>query len=243
MTPLLRPLVACVLVALAPAGSVVAQAPGPPAVTETSLDLSDGSTVRYAISLPEGYTSDGVPRPLVLALHPGGREEYYGSSFMQSVVEPALRSWGAVIVAPDVPDRSWETARSERVLLSLLERVFAEHTIDEARVLVTGFSMGGGGTWYMAARHPEVFDGAIVLAGSPEERDVASVSIPIYLIHSPDDEVVPFAAAEDAYYALSERGHPVELRVLPGRTHFQMGAYVPALRVAGSWMLERWRGR
>jgi hypothetical protein len=55
--------------------------------------------------------------------------------------------------------------------------------------------------------------------------------------------VVPFAAAEAAYETLAARGHPVELRVLPGRTHFQMGAYVPALRVAGGWMLERWRAR
>jgi len=67
------------------------------------------------------------------------------------------------------------------------------------------------------------------------------VAVPIYLIHSPDDEVVPFTGAEAAYESLAARGHPVELRVLPGRTHFQMGAYVPALRVAGSWMLERWR--
>jgi predicted peptidase len=162
---------------------------------------------------------------------------------MQSVVEPALRSWGAVIVAPDVPDRNWESARSEDLVLELLERVLADHAIDREQILVTGFSMGGGGTWYMASRHPELFDGAIVLAGSPEERDVASVTVPIYLIHSPDDEVVPFAAAETAYETLAARGHPVELRVLPGRTHFQMGAYVPALRVAGSWMLERWRAR
>ena len=44
--------------------------------------------------------------------------------------------------------------------------------------------------------------------------------------------------------AVIENGRAqVELRVLPGRTHYQMAAYVPALRVAGDWMLERWRAR
>ena len=155
-------------------------------------------------------------------------------------MEPALRAWGAVIVAPDVPDRSWATARSEGALLALVEYVFGEHAIDPERVLVTGFSMGGRGTWYMAARHPELFTGAIVMAGSPGEEEVASMATPLYLIHSPDDEVVPFGPAEEAYRALAGRGHPVEMRVVPGLSHYMMGAYVPALRAAGNWMLAQW---
>jgi predicted peptidase len=239
-----RPRSACVVLTWLAAvlslqvGDALAQTSAPPAVVETALALADGTTLRYGISVPAG--ADGEPRPLVLVLHPGGRAEYYGSSFMQSIVEPALRSWGAVMVAPDVPDRSWATARSERAVVALLEDVMARHRIDPARILVTGFSMGGGGTWYLAARQPELFTGAIVMAGSARSADLAAVRMPIYLIHSPDDEVVPFAGAEEAYRTLSARGHPVELRVLPGYGHYMMGAYVPALRLAGSWMLQRW---
>jgi len=234
---------AALLLALA-TPQLAAQTAALPKVTETTLALPDGSVMRYAISLPAGADgADADPRPLVVVLHPGGRTEYYGSSFMQSIVEPGLRSWGAVMVAPDVPDRSWATVRSERAVLALIEHVIAQHPIDRDRILVTGYSMGGGGTWYMAARHPAVFDGAIVMAGSPGSTDVTAVTVPLYLIHSPDDEVVPFARAEAAYETLSARGHRVELRVLPGRTHYQMGAYVPALRVAGEWMLERWSAR
>jgi len=220
-------------------GHAHAQTSPQPAVVETTLVLADGTTLRYGISAP-GDGGGDEPRPLVLVLHPGGRGEYYGSSFMQSIVEPALRSWGAVMVAPDVPDRSWATARAERAVVALLEDVMARHPVDRARILVTGFSMGGGGTWHLAASRPELFTGAIVMAGSPRGADLAAVRMPVYLIHSPDDEVVPFAGVEEAYRALSARGHPVELRVLPGYGHYMMGAYVPALRLAGSWMLERW---
>ncbi|MDH3208127.1 MAG: dienelactone hydrolase family protein, partial [Gemmatimonadota bacterium] len=157
--------------------------------------------------------------------------------------EPALRSWGAVMIAPDVQDRSWATPRSQSALLALVEHVLGEHVIDRDRVLVTGFSMGGRGTWYMAARNADVFTGAIVMAGSPGDSDIDGMAAtPLYLIHSPDDEVVPFGPVEEAYVERVERGHPIELRVLPGRSHYMMGAYVPALRVAGDWMLARWGG-
>ena len=234
--------------ALALPAHLAAQTPGtaggasPPRIVETTLTLADGWVLPYAISVPVGYDRAAAPRPLVVALHPGGRAPYYGGSFMRSVVEPGLRSWGAIIVAPDVPDRSWATARSEQAILALVEHVLAEHAVDRTRVLVTGFSMGGRGTWYSAARHPDLFTGAIVMAGSPSEADIDAVAdTPLYLIHSPDDEVVAFEPVERAYRVLADRGHPVELRVLPGAGHYMMGAYVPALRLAGDWMLARWR--
>jgi len=221
-----------------------APAPGPPRVTETELDVGAGPALRYGLSLPEGWDGSAEdPRPLVVALHPGGRAPYYGSSFMQSIVEPALRAWGAVLVAPDVPDGSWATARSERAVLALVEHVLGRHAIDRSRVLVTGYSMGGRGTWYMASRHADVFTGAIVMAGSPGDTDLATLpAIPLYLINSPDDELISFEVAEDAYLTLAERGHAIEMRVLPGVSHYSMGAYIPALRLAGQWMLERWNG-
>ncbi|MGE0159855.1 MAG: prolyl oligopeptidase family serine peptidase [Gemmatimonadales bacterium] len=238
-----RPLVRVFAILLACGGALSAQPVAPQRLTRESVTLSDGSVLRYGLSLPEGYDASAEePRPLVLVLHPGTRGEYYGASFMQSIVEPGLRAWNAVMVAPDVQDRSWSTPRSERTLVELVERIIEEHAIDRARVLVTGFSMGGAGTWYLAARHPELFTGAIVMAGSPGRDDAARISIPIYLIHSPDDEVVPFSAAEGAYYALAERKHAVEMRVLPGLSHGMMGAYVPSLRLAGGWMMERWLG-
>jgi predicted peptidase len=233
---------AWLLASLVPADASAQAARGgpPPSIEETTLALSDGSVIRYGLALPNGFEPSGDPRPLVLSLHPGERGEYYGSSFMQGIVEPGLRAWGAIIVAPDAPDRTWATPRSERAVLALVEHIMAEYAIDRARVLVTGYSMGGRGTWYMASRHAEVFTGAIVMAGSPNDDEIASIQVPLYLIHSPDDDVVPFGPAADAYTALAARGHPVEMRVLPGASHYMMPAYVPPLRLAGTWMLERW---
>jgi predicted peptidase len=225
---------------IAPHGRAVAQR-----VTETTLALRDGSVVRYGISVPSGTASvRHRARPLVLALHPGGRSPFFGSAFMRDIVEPALRSWDAVLIAPDVPDRSWATARSEAVVIELIEHVLREYAIDRSRVLVTGFSMGGRGTWHLAARHPDIFTGAIVMAGTPGDGDVEAIrTTPLLMIHSPNDEVVPFEEVEAAYLSMAARGQPVEMIVLPGVGHYSMGAYVSPLRAAGSWMLGRWATR
>jgi predicted peptidase len=216
-----------------------------PHLTETVLELEGGGQMRYAISLPPAYDPRaGDARPLVLALHPGGRSEYYGSWFLQTFVEPALRRWEAVIVAPDVPDERWSTERSERALLALLDETLADHAIDRSRVLITGFSMGGRGTWYMATRHPDLFTGAIVVAAGPGEESLENLAaLPLYIIHSPDDEVVPYGPVARTAALLAERGYPVHMARLPGATHHRMAAYVGPLSAAGDWMREQWRAR
>lgn len=221
------------------------QAADAPRVTETSFRLEGGDEMRYAISVPAAYdASERVPRPLILALHPGGRSVYYGSWFMQSIVEPALRDWEAVIVAPDVPDGSWATPTSERAVLALLDDVRSKYPIDPARMLVTGFSMGGRGTWYLATRHADLFTGAIVMAGSRGEDSLDGLgAMPLYLIHSPDDDVVPYQPVEETARLLANRGHPVQMARLYGASHNMMGDYVGPLRAAGEWMKERWLER
>jgi len=198
--------------------------------------------MRYALALPDGHgTSPSDRHPLVLVLHPGGRFPYYGSNFMQSIVEPALRGWDAILVAPDVPARSWASPDSERAVLALLDDVIETHAIDQTRILVTGFSMGGRGTWYFATRNPERFTGAIPMAASRGTDPLEALGrMPVHLIQGPDDEVVPYAPAEEAAELLAQRG-PSRLISLAGVGHYQMTAYIEPLRAAGEWMEDQWR--
>ena len=64
--------------------------------------------------------------------------------------------------------------------------------------------------------------------------------MPVYVIHSRDDEVVPIDPARDAADALKEGGTPVEFLELTRIGHFAMGGYVDALRQAGRWMWDQW---
>lgn len=218
------------------------QAPLEPGLHNTTVDVEGVGTITYGIWIPRDY-DPAEPRPLVLALHPGGsRGAYYGTQFLRGVVGPALADWGAIVVAPDAPARSWANATSERGVMALLDDVIDRYAIDTERVLVTGFSMGGHGTWYMAARHADLFTAAIPMAARSAIDDAEQVGdMPVFIIHARDDEVVPFAPAEQLAREMEERGQTVSFMALDGVGHFQMG--VEPLRAAGEWVVERWEER
>lgn len=221
-----------------------AQAGGRPTVEHLTFAVEGHGEMPYAVSAPAGY-DPATPHPLILALHPGGaRGPYYGSLHMRQTFEPALRGLNAVVVAPDAPARRWTNEVSERAVMALLDRILETYAIDRTRILVTGFSLGGRGTWFFATRHPDFFTGAIPIAGRPGDDPLDALGdMPVHVIHSRADDVVPFGPAAEAARRLREAGRPVAFTALDGVGHYAMGGYVRALREAGEWMLEQWAGR
>ncbi len=231
------------------------------------LTLDDGSGLRYAIAVPEGY--DGSEEvPLILALHFGWGEALppnYSAIFLEILVEPALRHLGAIIVAPLCPARSWVEPAAEEGVLALLEHVRDEYRINADRIVVTGFSLGGMGTWYFASRYTEMFSAAIPMAGVPViasssdsggrsvQRFVESgsvdwpermVNLPIYVVHSRDDELIPIAPVEAAVAELEALGGDVEFMAIDaGIGHHETPRYVPYLARVVPWVREVWAGR
>ena len=135
------------LFALALIGTLV-QDPLHSGLHNATIDVDEVGPMTYGIWVPRDYDA-AEPVPLVLALHPGGSPgPGYGMQFLRGVVGPALQAWGGVIVAPDVSDRRWTNPASERAVLELIDDVRARYSIDPERILITGFSMGGRGTWF-----------------------------------------------------------------------------------------------
>jgi predicted peptidase len=208
---------------------------------QKTMTLDDGTTLLYGRAVPGDYDPQ-QPRPLVLALHPGQKNtQYYGAQYMRSIFLPGLRELDPIMVAPDCPTRAWSDPAAEKAVMALMESVLGEYAIDRRRILVIGFSLGGRGTWFMESRHSELFTAAIVMAGTTDEPLDALGKIPTYVIHSRDDQVVPFAQAEQRAATLERMGRPVKFDALEGLGHFDMGGYLPALGRAGNWVAEGWR--
>lgn len=213
-----------------------------PSVLQRTFVTPDAGRILYGISVPADYNSSR-PRPLVLALHPGGeRTPYYGLSFMRGIVSPALKDLDAIIVAPDCPTRAWSDPMAERAVMALLQKVLEDYAIDRRRILVTGFSLGGRGTWFMSSRHADLFTAAIPIAGAAGEEPLDRLGrIPTYVIHSRQDQVVPFEPDERTTRELEKLGRVVRFEALEGLGHYDMGGYVDALTRAGRWVAERWK--
>ena len=207
-----------------------------------SMPIPGAQPLQYALSLPRGY--DGTERrPLILALHPGGpRTPGYGAAFMYQVVLPGLYNLDPIVIAPDCPTQSWTDPASEQAVMQLVRRVMAEYAVDRRRVLVTGFSLGGRGTWFLSSRPQTPFTGAIVMAGSAGSISTDALGrIPTFVIHSREDEVVPFEPAERIATSLIKLGRPVQFEALDGPGHYDMSQYVEPLERAGRWIVARWK--
>jgi len=210
-------------------------------VQNLKFRMPNGSEVLYGLLVPDSYKVS-QPAPLILALHPGGqRMRYYGSAYTRAIVAPASTSLNAIIAAPDCPGASWADADADGVVIAMLSRIMNEFSIDRRRVLVVGYSMGGRGTWFMSSHHQDLFTAAIPMAAATGDDPPESLAtMPTYIIHSRRDEVVPFGPAERNARDLERLGRTVKFEPLSEPTHFDMIAYVPALRRGVAWVADQW---
>jgi predicted peptidase len=221
-------------------GSALAQSSA--AVFEQrTFKAPDGTTVLYGLAVPRGYDAR-QPRPLVLALHPGGGgTPYYGDQFLRGIFLPGLRELDPIMVAPDSPTRSWTDPVSEQAVMALLDAMIGEYAIDRQRILVVGFSLGGRGAWSLPARHPDRFTAAIVMAARSDEPPERLARVPTYVIHSRHDEVAPFAPAMRLAGDLERMGRTITFDAVAGVRHHDMAGYLDALQRGGRWVIEQWK--
>ena len=166
---------------------------------------------------------------------------YYGESFLRILVLPAFKNSGALLVAPDCPGRGWSEGPSERAVLALLDHAVSRWSVDPDRIAVTGFSMGGIGTWFLAEKHPGRFAAAIPVAGRP--TGVAEMRVPVYAIHGKRDEVIDWRPTARAVEQLRSRGRTAEIDLVDGPTHYQTARFTRPLARAARWLAEMWTDR
>lgn len=127
---------------------------------------------------------------------------------------------GAVTNGPSgvIDVRRWQW--SERDVLNVTNLVAEEYGVDRSRVYLTGNSMGGGGTWHIAMKHPEIW-AAIAPAASgisdPEENIPKLRGMPIMSITGELDFARP--GVMKAWDKLKALGIPVESIDIKGGQH------------------------
>jgi predicted peptidase len=159
---------------------------------------------------------------------------------LEILVAPALKELGAIIVAPDSLAGGWSSAENERAVNFLLDAVQKSYSIDATKIVVTGYSMGGAGTWHWAGKYPERFSAAVPVAGRPP-ASVAGWRLPVLAIHSRNDEVSPIGPTEKGIAELQKAGARAELIVLSGITHYETHRHVDGLQRAVPWLKELWK--
>src|SRR5258706_15135474 len=234
------------LLSALPIGAAAQGAGDPPVLApglhELTLARAGEPAIGYAISIPPTY-SPSTPVPLILALHfgvGGGDAAGAGGDVVQILIGPALAELGAIIVAPDSVRGNWSSPENENAVNALLDMVVARYAIDKKKVAVTGYSMGGAGSWHFAQEFPGRFSAAIPIAGTPPVS-ASGWRLPVRAIHSRDDQVAPFGPTEARIAELQKAGVNAKLIPLTGITHYQTNRFRDALRQAVPWLREVWK--
>ena len=207
------------------------EAPAPPG----------GRGMKYVISVPE--VAQGVKVPLVVTLHYGGKSgDYYGESMVTDFTGPAVAGLNAIVIAPDsLVGDDWDLPVNSAHVAFLTRSVAKSYPVDDKKILITGFSAGGIGTWYVASKSPGLFTAAIPVAGDPKDN-ATGWKLPVYAIHATADEVVRIGATRRVIGELAGRGVDAKLNEIGGGvTHYETAKYAPAMRDAVTWLDTVWK--
>lgn len=183
----------------------------------------------YLLSMPADGAADRR-WPLLLFLHGAGERAGNGiglDAVKKHGVPKRLERKNTlpfIVVSPQCPQDHWWPEYDD-VLIALVDEIIAQHPVDPQRIYVTGLSMGGFGTWTLAALHPERFAAAApVCGGLPWHLDVqraaqAMKTLPIWAFHGAKDDVVPLAETRRVVDALKQAGSHPKLTVYREAQH------------------------
>jgi predicted peptidase len=182
-------------------------------------------TVDYLLYLPDEYGRDPHQQwPLILFLHGAGQRgdhiDQVAELGLPNLLNTRLKL-PALVVSPQLPSSAnWVDYTG--TLEKLLDQIMAQYAIDPKRVYVTGFSMGGYGTWALGLSAPDRFAALVPVAGG-WEASAANIctlkSVPVWVLHGANDEMVVPSASEDMVKALRACGGEVRFTLMPRTTH------------------------
>ena len=163
-----------------------------------------------------------VSWPLMVFLHGAGER---GSDLKKVKVHgpPKIvenkKDFPFILVSPQCPEDVWWPEKVE-VLIALVDDITGRYKVDKKRIYLTGLSMGGYGTWALAAQYPDRFAAiAPICGGGSRVMSFNLKDVPIWVFHGAKDRVVPIKESEEMVKAIRKLGGDVKFTIYPDAGH------------------------
>jgi predicted peptidase len=206
-----------------------------------------GTTYKYQVFVPEDW-SPKQKWPIILFLHGAGERGSDGLLQTDIGLPNAIRHdrtrFPTLVVMPQcVNDRWWTEPVMEEMALAALAEATKEFKGDPKHTYLTGLSMGGYGSWDLAARYPGKFAAVVAICGGivpPEhimksEPELAKYTYPdvpksyaevarkigktpMWIFHGADDPVVPVSQSRHMAEALKNELRQTKIYSKPPKT-------------------------
>ncbi|HEX2173166.1 MAG TPA: alpha/beta hydrolase [Dehalococcoidia bacterium] len=219
------------LTARPPAGRAYGREPA----GEFPLGLGDGRD--GILVVPKSY-DPAVPTPLMIALHGAGS----GAERILNRLGETARAYGAIIVAPDSRDVTWDILRGGygpdiAFLDRVLNRIFDRFHVDPAHLAVEGFSDGASYGLSIGIANGDLFSHIISNSPGFVAPPGQAGSPKIYISHGTEDAVLPIDMCSRLFVQLLERvGYDLTYREFQGPHTLPPEVLVEML----AWWLGDW---
>lgn len=197
-----------------------------------------GTAYRYVVYVPENWNKR-QQWPVILFLHGSGERGEDGLIQSEVGLGGAIRRhvdrYPAVVVMPQCREKVWwNDPAMEAQALAALDASMKEFKGDPRRVYLTGLSMGGYGTWSIAAHHPGRFAALVPVCGGILRHGVqepeAGVDLyaetarkigatPVWIFHGNADQSVPVEESRKMNAALKANSGNVKFTEYDGVNH------------------------
>jgi acetyl esterase/lipase len=185
---------------------------------------ADGREAKYVVFVPHGYDGKKV-FPAILFLHGAGRTGTDGRDQVTGALGQAIqkqeKTFAFVTIFPQSHLGSWQADTEDgKRAVAILDEVTKNYTVDKQRVYLTGLSMGGEGTWALAAAHSERWAAIVPLCGGGDPKTAAKLKdIPCWCFHGDADKVVEVDQSRLMIRALKKVGGRPLYHEYPGVGH------------------------
>lgn len=197
----------------------------------TTMKLYETSGVNYWLYTP---TSEAANMPLIVYLH-GSTGKGDDPELLLNIEElPKFLAEGAIgevpayVLIPQLPSNKKDWVSIEKAVITAIQEVTANHSIDSSNISLTGFSMGGAGVWNIAASYPELFRCIAPCSGGMRSTETALSALSnmkIWTFVGTADAVVKPQPTIDFMEQLARINSQATITQFDGATHTD----VPAL--------------
>jgi predicted peptidase len=219
-------LLLAILLSLAGCGSVVDSTHRH---TRQQAYISQAASLKALVYLPDGYKAAPHKRwPLIVYLHGSSQRGddlslLIPGSGLPSRIEQGFRP-PFIVVSPQCPlAATWLDPSILSRLDRFIQALIPLYRIDPQRINLTGFSIGGDGTWALATAHPDRFASVAPVGAYNDHPNVTALkATPTWVFHGENDAVCPIANDVAMVERLQKAGNTkVKITVWPNADHGQ----------------------
>ena len=181
--------------------------------------------LKFQIHAPDTYEKDH-PLPLVMFLHGVGERGEDNERQVNGLPKAFASTENqearpCIVVAPQCPtDQFWSNAEITERVISLTEDLAEHLPVDQNRIYLSGFSMGGYGTWAVLASDPKLYAAAIPISGGGNPAYARDLKrIPIWNFHGDKDESVSVTQSREMVEALEKVNADITYTEFEGAGH------------------------